>query len=142
MIKVLNKDIENQKFYVQMCEECGAELEFAFDDTYEGAFGARYLKCPVCKREIMTEIDGIELTSDNIKFPTHFYATSEDAVNIEDEEIQKWVRKGLKAFEDGEAKDFWFSGTGNAFMIILEMEDEYDIYVMKNYWECEIFKEM
>ena len=38
MIKVLNKDVE-QTFYRQKCEECQAELEFAFDDTYEGALG-------------------------------------------------------------------------------------------------------
>lgn len=141
MIKVLNKDVE-QTFYRQVCEECHAELEFAFDDTYEGAYGCRYLKCPVCGEEIITEIDGVDLTPDNIKFPMHFYKVSENAVNIEDEEIQKWVREGLNAFKSGKAEDFWFSGTGNSFVIIHEMVDEYCIYVMKNYWECSIFKEM
>ena len=141
MIKVLNKNVEGQKFYIQKCEECCAELEFAFDDTYEGVYGARYLKCPVCGKEVMTELYGIDLTPDNIKFPIHFYKVSEDAVNIEDEEIQQWVRKGLNALKSGKAEDFWWSGTGNSFMIILEMMDEYCIYVMKNYWECSIPKE-
>lgn len=140
MIKVLNKDVP-QEFYIQTCCECKAELEFSFDDTYEGAFGARYLKCPVCREELFTDIDGVDLTSDNIKFPIHFYKTSEDAVDIKDEEIQTWIRKGLRAFETGDAKDFYFCGTGNTFMVILEMDDEYDIYVMKNYWECSIPKE-
>lgn len=141
MIKVLNKNVD-QTFYRQACAECGAELEFAFDDTYEGAYGARYLKCPVCGNELWTEVDGVELTPDNIKFPIHFYKTSDDAVDIEDERIQKWVREGLNAFKNNKVKDFWWRGTGNTFMIILEMEDEYCIYVMKNYWECDVPKEM
>jgi hypothetical protein len=141
MIKVLNRGIEHQ-VYRQECEKCNAELEFSADDTYEGAFGMRYIQCPICGYELMTELDSVDLTSDNIKFPAHFYhmGNSEDSVDIPDEEIQKWVRKGLKAFEDGEAEDFWFSGTGNVFVIILAMEDEYSIYVMKNYWECDIPK--
>ena len=134
-------DIKGQTFYRQKCAECCAELEFAFDDTYEGAYGARYLKCPVCGEELFTEIDGVELTSDNIKFPMHFYKTSEKAVDIEDGRIQKWIRDGLQAFENGNVKDFCWHGTGNTFMIILEMEDEYSIYVMKNYWECEVPKD-
>ena len=141
MIKVLNKDIEGNKFYRQICGECHAELEFSIDDTYVGAFGTRYLKCPVCGEELWTEVDGIELTSDNIQFPIHFYKFGTDAVDIKDEEIQKWVRKGLKAFETGDAEEFYFYMTGNAAMIILEMEDEYSIYVMKNYWDCSIPKE-
>ncbi len=139
MIKVLNKDVE-QTFYRQQCEKCHAELEFAIDDTYEGAYGARYLICPICGEELMTEVDGVELTPDNIKFPIHFYKVGEDAVNIKDEEIQKWVRQGLNAFKNGKAKDFWYQGTGDSFMIILEMEDEYCIYIMKNYWEGSILK--
>lgn len=141
MIEVLNRDIEGQKFYIQKCTECHAELKFAFDDTYIGAYGVRYLKCPVCGEEIITGIDGIDLTYDNVEFPIHFYKTGEEAVDIPDEQIQKWVRRGLSAFKNGEARDFWYSGTGNAFMIILAMEDEYCIYVMKNYWECEIPKD-
>lgn len=139
MIKVLNKDVE-QTFYKQECEKCHAELEFAFDDTYEGAYGARYLKCPVCGEELWTEIDGVELTSDNIKFPIHFYHMGKNAVDIEDDKIQEWVREGLETIEDGNVEDFYLCMTGNAAMIILEMEDEYCIYVMKNYWECDIPK--
>ena len=54
MIKVINKDI-GQNFYRQKCDNCAAELEFSFDDTYEGWLGARYIKCPVCGEEVMAE---------------------------------------------------------------------------------------
>ena len=140
MIKVLNKDVE-QTFYRQYCEECHAELEFAFDDTYEGALGARYLKCPVCGREVITELEGLELTSDNIEFPKHFMSIGKNAIDVENEEIQQWIRNSLNKFKEGKAQDFSFYGTGNTFMITLEMADEYCIYVMKNYWDCCIPKE-
>ena len=55
MIKVLNKDVNEQKLYRQKCDECTAELEFAFDDTYIGALGARYVKCPICGKTFKTK---------------------------------------------------------------------------------------
>ena len=140
MIKVLNKNIDKQKLYKECCLKCSAELEFAFDDTYEGVYGARCLKCPVCRNELITDIDGVDLTSDNIKFPIHFHKMGENAVDIKDEEIQKWIRTGLRAFEIGDAEAFYFCGTGNALMIMLEQDDAYDIYVMKNYWDCSVSK--
>jgi DNA-directed RNA polymerase subunit RPC12/RpoP len=125
-----------------MCEFCQAELEFEFEDTYEGAYGSRYIKCPVCGKEIMAyDIEGIELTENNIEFPKHFYHMGPNAVDIEDKQIQSWVREGLQRLKDNRAVDFYFHGTGNSFVIILEMNDEYLIYVMKNYWEMEIPKD-
>lgn len=139
MIKVLNKDVE-QTFYRQHCEECHAELEFAFDDTYEGALGARYLKCPVCGREIITEVDGINLNSNNIKFPKHFFEPS--GVDIPDDEIQNWVRDCLKVAEESDEPYGYFvqAGTGNTRVILMAYEDEYNIIVTKDYYETSVNK--
>ena len=74
MIKVLKKNTEEPKIYHQMCDECMAELEFEYEDTYEGALGARYIKCPQCNREVLVEeIEGLALTQHNIEFPKHFF---------------------------------------------------------------------
>lgn len=138
MIKVLNKDVE-QTFYRQYCEECHAELEFAFDDTYEGALGARYLKCPVCGREVMVEkIDGIDLNSNNIKFPKHFFEPG--GVNISDDQINDWVCRCLKAAEESDEPYGYFvqTGTGNTRVILMAYEDEYDIIVTKNYYATSV----
>lgn len=142
MVKVLNRDVDNQVFYRQLCEECRAELEYAFDDTHEGAFGLRYLTCPACGKEIVTELDETKLTSDNIEFPKHFMAMGDGANNIEDEEIQKWVRQMLKFAEETDEPYgyFFITGTGNSKVILMAYEDEYDIVVAKDYYETSVNK--
>jgi hypothetical protein len=142
MVKVLNRDVDNQVFYRQLCEECRAELEYAFDDTHEGALGLRYLTCPACGKEIASKLDGIKLTPNNIEFPKHFMAMSENAVDIDNEEIQKWVRKCLKIAEESNEPYGYFvsSGTGNSRVILMAYEDEYDIVVAKNYYETNVHK--
>jgi len=140
MIKVLNRDTE-QIFYRQHCEGCDAELEFAFDDTYEGALGARYLKCPICGRENITEINTPELSSNNIKFPLHFFEPG--GVDISDEQINDWVYKCLKtAEESNELYGFFMqTGSGNTKVILLAYEDEYNIIVTKDYYEMSVKRE-
>ena len=118
MIKVLNKEVK-ETVYNHRCDECGAELEFAFDDTYEGALGARYIKCPICDRENITEIDVPNLNSSNIKFPLHFFEPG--GVDISDDEINQWIRECLKSAEESDEPYGYFvhTGSGNAMVILL-----------------------
>lgn len=137
MIKVLNKNIE-QKVYLHRCGECGAELEFASDDTYEGALGARYLKCPVCDHENITELDVSELSSKNIKFPLHFFEPG--GMDISDEQINDWVRQCLKKAEESDEPYGYFVriSSGNTSVILMAYEDEYDIVVTKDYYSTSV----
>ena len=139
MIKVLNRKIEGPKIYKTICDECGAELEYEEVDTYIGALGGRELICPLCNEKIFIEdIDGIDLNSHNIEFPIHFIAPSDNAVDIEDEKIQEYVRKCLEKVENDPECEFYITGTGNTVVIALKFEDEYDVYVTKRYYECSI----
>lgn len=143
MIKVLNKDIDERKLYRQKCYECDAELEFSIDDTYIGALGARYVKCPVCGREIMTEeCNGIQLNSSNIEFPKHFFEP--DGVDIPDSEINDWVRRCLKIAEESDEPYGYFvhAGSGNTIVILMAYEDEYEIIVAKDYYETSVDKDL
>ena len=139
MIKVLKKDVD-QTLYRQRCEKCGAELEFAFDDTYEGALGARYLKCPICRRENITELDVINLSSKNIKFPLHFFEPG--GVEISDDQINDWVYRCLKAAEESDESYGYFvqTGSGNTRVILMAYEDEYEIIVTKDYYNTIVNK--
>lgn len=142
MIKVLNKDIDKQTLYRQKCYECDAELEFSLEDTYIGALGARYVKCPICGYEIMTEeCDGIELNSSNIEFPTHFFEPN--GVDIPNNEIENWVRKCLKIAEESDKPYGYFvqTGSGNTRVILMAYEDEYRIIVAKDYYETSVNRE-
>ena len=143
MIKVLNKNIDEQKLYRQICDMCGAELEFALNDTYIGALGARYVKCPVCGEEIMTEkCDGIQLNSSNIEFPKHFFEPS--GVDIPDSEINNWVRRCLKIAEESDEPYGYFvhTGSGNTMVILMAYEDEYEIIVTKDYYETSVNRDL
>ena len=139
MIKVLNKDIDKQTLYRQKCYECDAELEFSLEDTYIGALGARYVKCPICGYEIMTdECDGIELNSSNIEFPKHFFEPK--GVDIPDSKINNWVRECLKVAEESDKPYGYFvhTGSGNTLVILLAYEDDYEIIVAKDYYETSL----
>ena len=143
MIKVLNKNIDEQKLYRQICDMCGAELEFALNDTYIGALGARYVKCPVCGEEIMTkECDDIQLNSSNIEFPKHFFEP--DGVDIPNSEINNWVRRCLKIAEESDEPYGYFvhTGSGNTMVILMAYEDEYEIIVTKDYYETSVNRDL
>ena len=141
MIKVLNRNVEEPKIYKITCDECHAELEYEKSDTYIGVFGGRELICPACNEKVfIDEIEGIDLDSSNIEFPTHFMNPSDKAMDIEDERIQEWVQKCLKNIEDNPGNGFYISGSGNTVVIALDFEDERDIYVAKKYWVCSIPK--
>lgn len=143
MIKVLNKNTDEQKLYRQICDMCGAELEFALNDTYIGALGARYVKCPICGEEIMTEgCDGIQLNSSNIEFPKHFFEPS--GVDIPDSEINNWVRRCLKIAEESDEPYGYFvhTGSGNTMVILMAYEDEYEIIVAKDYYETSVDRDL
>ena len=142
MIKVINKKKEEPKIYRQSCDQCGAELEFIFDDTYEGALGAKYIECPACNREIMVEaLDCTKLTSENIEFPKHFWAPA--GIDIDDGQIQQWVRQCLKVAEKSDEPYGYFvhTGLGNTEVILLAYEDEYYIIVTKDYYKTSVYRE-
>ena len=139
MIKIVNKKKEESKIYRQICEECGTELEFEYSDTYEGALGARCIKCPNCGRGIIVDApDSTQLTSENIEFPKHFFEPRGSEVT--NEKIQNWVRECLKFAEtSGEpAGYFVVQMSGNTAVILLVWEDEYQIIVTKDYYETSI----
>jgi hypothetical protein len=140
MIKVIHKKSDETKIYKITCDECGAELEYEKGDTYIGALGGRELICPVCSEKVyVEEPEGIDLNSSNIEFPLHFMPPSDKAVDIDSTKIQQWVRECLYKMEnDSEEYGFYLRGSGNTIVLVTKHEEEYDIYVMKNYWECSI----
>lgn len=144
MIKVLNKKTDEQRLYHQRCDNCYAELECNDEDTYEGAWGSYYVICPECGSECMVDDKlCVKLDSNNIQFPLHFSHLSQNAVKLEDERIQKFVRHCLKSLEDAEEDwgVFSLTGTGNTMVFAFKYEDEYVVYATKDYYETSICRE-
>jgi tRNA(Ser,Leu) C12 N-acetylase TAN1 len=138
MIKVLNKEQKETEVYRQTCDECQAQLEFEYEDTYEGVYGLFCVKCPECGREIAVEkINPIQLTSQNIEFPKHFRGPA--GLDIPNEKIQEWIKECLSnAEEDDENGTFYINASGNTVVIVLKYRDVYEIYVSDKYYECAI----
>lgn len=139
MIKA-KKPIKQQEFYEEVCDECGCELQFEEEDVHVGALGGMYVTCPECDNEVFVEdMEAIDINSKNIEFPTHFFLPSDDAVSIDDERIQEYVRQCLTSLEcSTEDFDYTWTGSGDTMVFAFKNDEEYDVYVTKNYYECSI----
>ena len=60
-------------------------------------------------------------------------------VDIDNEKIQQYIRERLRVAEcDTEDFGYYATGSGNTMVFVFKYEDEYVVYVAKNYWECSI----
>ena len=120
------------------CEYCNTELEVEESDTHIGSYGLYDYICPCC--DIKNELDeGINLNKDNLQFPIHYYSF-ENGKEVQDEEINKWVKKGIKHLEEHTNEDLWHTGTGNTKVFVQKFEEDnkYSITICKGYYEVEI----
>ena len=139
MIKVKHRAVEAQKIYNARCDECECELECTEEDMHDGPDGAMYITCPECDNEVLIDDhDAIVLNSDNIQFPKHFWKFG-DAAPVEDERVQDAIRKLLKQMEESNENDFWYWAAGDSMVIVTNMDDEINVIVAKDYYECNIY---
>lgn len=138
MITIIG-DIEK---YIAECEDCGSKMRFDKSDVQIGAYGCAYIKCPKCGELVF--IDDAEfcltLTPDNIRFPWHFYKTGKNAVKKTDEEINDYIKECVRSLEK-EKEDFGlfrYAGSGDTAVFVFKYEDEYAIFVAKDYYESGI----
>ena len=139
MIKVKKKNADTPKIYEAKCWECGCELECTEEDMRDGPGGAMYITCPECGDEVLIDShDGVALNSNNIQFPKHFWKLG-DAAPVEDERVQEAIRKLLKQMEESDMEDFTYWATGDSMVIVMDMDDEIQVIVAKDYYECNIY---
>lgn len=123
------------------CERCGSVLEYDFDDVYTGADGCKFITCPVCGEEIMLEnLDPEKITSNTVKYPTHFYDFS-NGVDVSDKEINEYIKQVCNNVEAGE--QFSIIATGNTMVCALDFDGDgvIEVIVAKGYRECYVDKE-
>ena len=129
--------IKNNKIRIH-CSKCDSELEITEEDTHIGWMGARFITCPCCGEESMVdELDGITLTKDNVKFPTHYYSFNK-AVNIDDDTINKLVKECIERFDPNDENDWVrYIGSGDTMVFVFKFSEDagYNVYVCKNYYE-------
>ena len=127
------------------CENCGSVLEVLREDTHIGYVGLPYVTCPCCNYEMNIEEfddDAIDICASNIKYPTNFTVSSKDfrAIEISDEEINKWIQQGIEYFRGNPEAYSYFIGSGNSMIHMYKLDDdkEYYVVVSKDYESGEI----
>lgn len=139
-MKILNE--ENER--IVRCEDCDTKIQYEKEDIKYGEFGIPYLKCPVCNKNIdLYDEEDLKLDFNNIEYPIHFhhFDSKKDAVEIDDKQINIWIKELLNEIKNEEDENFLFEGSGNTMVFIKKSEDSYDIFVCPNYYEANIFFE-
>lgn len=132
LIKSSNIEPEYPKRHT--CDECGAELEYDKEDVYIGWMGYEYVTCPACNSETVVNDQRVQPPTWNTTF--HHTSIETGGVDIEDDEVQKYVDEVTKRLcsERWEPGEFSATGTGNLLVFGVKWEDGVDIYVTKDYW--------
>ena len=127
--------IEPEQKPVIECEYCHEMIE---SEPYIGWNGAEWAKCPKCGEETFVS-EGIDLTGDNLVYPTHFRQMQETAAKIGDSQIQKWMQESVKHLDKD--CDFWYVAGGDTIVLAFKTDADFSeatVYVCKNYEECDI----
>ena len=119
-----------------ICEHCNSVFEIDNSDIITPEDDDEYVYCPCCNQKVYLYEPN---TKDNIRFPTSYH-NFVNGVDIIDEEIDKWVKECVEWFEKYPDEPYKYIASGNTFVIVLNLEDEYSIIVAKNYFETYIDK--
>lgn len=143
-MKIIKNNITNEKetnsnFPIKaMCEHCGSEIELEERDVEVGVLGLYEFVCPCCSKTSCVD-DGIELTSENLEFPKHYYNFSYGK-NVSNEKINQYVKECIDVLRNSDEEDFYYIRTGNVYVGVrrFDGDEEFCITVAKGYYEVDI----
>lgn len=132
-----NKVIEKRPI-ITTCPNCNYTISYTEDEVDRVSNDGLGIMCPNCDEPIVLE------HIEPFTFPNTFYhfGTSEGAVCLSDDEVQKYVNiVKRKLQQELEVDEYTFAGTGDTMVFGFKFEDEDEIIVAKNYWSESIFHE-
>lgn len=145
-MKVIKNNITNEKetkskFPMKViCEHCESEIELEENDVEVGKLGLYYFNCPCCG-ELSDIDDGINLTSENLEFPKHYYHFG-GGVHISENEINRYVKECINSLRNSTDENFYHTCTGSGDTIVhvsrYDDDENFVINVCRNYYETEI----
>lgn len=125
----------------RFCDNCNSEFLVDEEDTYIGALGCRYVRCPCCGWEDNVLDDGITLTSENLSFPTHYFSFK-DGVKLTNKVVDEYVKECIEALRNSTNKNFYATHTGtgdtHVFVFKYDGDEEYYVYVGKGGYETQV----
>lgn len=123
---------------ITTCPHCQYTISYTEDEVERVENDDLGVICPNCNESIVLE------HIEPFTFPDTFYlfGTSEGAVCLSDDEVQQYVNiVKYKLQQECQVGGYAFAGIGDTMVFGFKFEDEYIIYVAKNYWEDSVFKE-
>ena len=144
-MRVIEDNFNKEKFKktenIYTCNNCMSKIDVDDKDLQVGELGNYYYICPCCGEKTYLD-SGIELNKDNIRFPQHYCSTA-SGIDISDDKIDKMVKKCIERIEKIDS-NFSYTATGNTFVLVTreyeDVEDGYNIYVSKEYYESYVSK--
>ena len=127
----LNETIEKRPI-ITTCPHCQYTISYTEDEVERVENDGLGVICPNCNEPIVLE------HIEPFTFPDTFYhfGTSEDAVYLNNEEVQKYVNiVKRKLQQECKVGEYAFTGIGDTMVFGFKFEDEDVIFVAKNYWE-------
>lgn len=128
-----------------ICENCRSELEYHKDDLRMGAMGCMYIDCPCCGYDNLLDDNeyNIDLTANNIEFPTHFWHFSKETGAVDScstEEIRADIRRAIEYFRINKSDFDWMTSHGNLYLHVhrYEGDEVYDIHLSNDFYQMEI----
>lgn len=120
------------------CDECGSQFEVTVEDC-EKVGDNYYINCPCCSERI--KVKHIDFyPHETPKFPADFFHFGENAKPVEEEEINKWIKKIEAKIKENDSPTFHTIGTGDSIVIALVSEEEINYIVAKDYYELTLDK--
>ncbi len=119
------------------CENCGAELEYDREDEYVGIYGINFVKCPNCGYEVNVTKD----TERTIKMTwnkTFCHTSSNNSVEVSDDDIQKMIDRVYNGVNDEKDSYFYTTAIGNTLVVGVKDSDSTTVYVTKDYYEDQL----
>lgn len=127
------------------CEGCMSELEYEKSDLRMGYLGCMHLDCPLCGCSNMLEDNenNIDITADNIEFPSHFWHTSKETGAIDRcnaEEVRREIKRAIEYFRKNKDEFDWSSSCGNLYVCVRRYDGDevYEVTVSNNFYHTEI----
>lgn len=131
------KESENEKYCT--CPSCSARIGYVDADLYLVRGGSGF-ECPKCHVEFPVERHACA------EFPKAYYhfGVHDGAVDMSNEEINKWIKAGLKEMKkrhiaDNNNYDNWYAACGNTIVWMERSDDDaVDVMVAKNYYSTTV----
>lgn len=131
-----NEVIEKRPI-ITTCPNCQYTISYTEDEVERVENDGIGIMCPNCDEAIVTK------HIEPFTFPDTFYHydTSEGAVCLSDDEVQKYVNiVKRKLQQERQVGEHVFTGTGDTMVFGFKFEDEDEIIVAKNYWSDSVFR--